>query len=201
MEQWSYLQPMNYPRQPENTKICPGCSTCLSNTAKRCAVCGYRFTAAEPETGKNETGLGKVQRRMRITLSLPALLGLILLLLAINTLLILGFQKRERTKVLVDAAQATSTYIATSFVTLTPSPTMSFTPAPPSETPLVDIEYTVVSGDSCLSIAKRFDIYLDSLVRKNDIDCALLNIGTVLKIPRPTAEPESTSTAVETVAP
>jgi hypothetical protein len=192
---------MNYPRQPENTKICPGCSTCLSITAKRCAVCGHRFTAAEPETGKNEPGLGKPQRRMLITLSLPVLLGLILLLLAINTLVILGLQKRERTKVLVDAAQATSTYIATSFVTLTPSPTVSLTPAPPSETPLVDIEYTVVSGDSCLSIAKRFDIYLDSLVRKNDIDCALLNIGTVLKIPRPTAMPEATSTAVETVAP
>jgi LysM repeat protein len=186
---------MIYPHQPENIKVCPGCGTSLIDTAKRCAVCGYSFTASAPETLKDEPGPRRRQGFMPVTISLPVLLGLIMLLLAMNTLVILGLQKRDQTKALVNAAQSTATFIATTFVSPTPSPTLTRTPAPPTETPVVDIEYVVVSGDSCLSIAKHFNLYLNSILLKNDLDCSVLKIGTVLKIPHPTATPEATSTS------
>lgn len=185
---------MTYLRQPENIKTCPECGTNLINTARRCAVCGYRFddSSLNPVEKKKDP---KGQRLLfPVTITLPFLLGAILLVLAVNSLIILGFQKRDQTETLAAAAQATSTYIATTYMSPTPTPTPTYTPGPPSATPVVEIEYTVVEGDSCLSIASRFNLYLDSLLRKNDIDCAALKIGTVLIIPQTTATPELTNT-------
>jgi len=191
---------MNYLHRCENIKVCPGCGTNLINTAKHCAACGYSFTDVDIQPLKDE-GRTHGRRQMQVTLNLPVLLGLLILLLAINALVILGFQNRDRTKVLIAAGQATGTYIATTYVSPTPSSTMTSTPGPPTATPVVYIEYVVVSGDSCLSIADHFNIYLDSLLAKNEIDCAQLNIGTVLRILPPTPTPESTSTAAGTLAP
>lgn len=192
---------MTYSDPPENIKACPECGTYLISTAKRCAVCGHRFTAGDAGSEKNEGGAYRPRNRLSVTINLPILLGLILLLVALNGLVILGLQKRGQTKILLAAAQGTATYIATTYVSPTPQPTATFTKAPPSSTPVVDITYTVASGDSCLSIAKRFNIYLDSLLVKNNIDCSVLQIGTVLKIPHPTETPESAGTPVVTVTP
>jgi LysM repeat protein/rubredoxin len=180
--------------QPENIKECPECGTNLIANAKHCAVCGYIFMDAEPGPLKNET----IQRRpMVVMVNLPVILGMIFLLVAVNLVVIFGLQKRDQTKIRVASDQATSTYIATTFVSPTPLPTDTYTPAPPTITPVVYIEYVVVSGDSCISIAERFNIFVDSLLAKNDIDCATLNIGTVLRIPPPAPTPASevTSTA------
>jgi hypothetical protein len=192
---------MKYPHQPENIKACPECGTNLINTARRCAVCGYRFEDASLAPAKRKGSAKGPRLLFPITITLPFLLGLLLLLVAVNSLVILGFQKRDQTEIMLAAAQATSTYIATTYVSPTPSPTLTFTPAPPTETPIVDIEYTVVEGDSCLSICTRFNLYLDSLLRKNDIDCAALKIGTVLQIPQPTATPEPTKTKESAAVP
>lgn len=191
---------MTYPHKCENIKACPGCGTNLSVSARRCAVCGYAFEEVDLPTLKQEgrahelTGQPAL-RRLQITINLPILLGVIITLVSVNALVIFGLQKRDQTKELVAVQQITATYLATTYLSPTPSPTMTSTPGPPTSTPVVYIEYVVVSGDSCLSIADHFNIYLDSLLAKNEIDCAALNIGTVLKIPHPTPTPEVTGTA------
>lgn len=183
--------------QPENTKICPGCGTCLMNSARHCSVCGYVFLEVETEA----VAKPPPPKRLRVTLSVPGFVALLLTLLIMNTVLILGWQKRAETKTLVQAADATSTFVATTFVSPTPSPTVTRTVAPPTETVVPQIEYTVVSGNSCLSVAAQFQVSLGSLLNENEIDCDLLKIGTVLVIPRPTPTPEPTVTPVETTAP
>lgn len=149
-------------------------------------MCGYVFL--DSEMGKNKRAQGP--RSPRVSFTLPGLLVLIIALLIMNTVVILGWQKRTETKKHVESVYATSTYEATTYVSPTPTVTATRTPAPPTPTPVPKIEYTVVSGDSCLSIVTRFNISLDSLLRANEIDCGLLKIGTVLTIPRPTATPE-----------
>lgn len=194
-ERSNVYQPMTYPQQPKNIKVCPECGNSLINTALRCTVCGYRFANNYDTQVNEESRLRKPLRLAAVTMNLPVLLGLIILFLAGGALIYFGMQKREQMRTLVAAEEATATFIATTYVSPTPPPTATFTPLPPTETPEVDIEYTVASGDSCLSIAKRFNLYLDSILIKNDIDCGALQIGTVLKIPHPTATPEATSTA------
>jgi LysM repeat protein len=149
-------------------------------------MCGYVFLESEMVTVKRSSG----PRPLRLSFSLPGLLVLIIALLIINTVMILGWQKRTETKEQVESVQATYTYEATTYVTPTPTVTTTRPPAPPTPTVVPKIEYTVVSGDSCISISTRFDISLDSLLRANEIDCDLLKIGAVLVIPRPTATPE-----------
>lgn len=179
--------------QPEHIKACPGCGTSLIITARHCAVCGYQFIDAAVDLPVDGPYARKPRPKMLVTLNLPLLFGFILLLLAVNTVIILGFQKRGETKLLNDAADATSTYVATTYVSPTPAPTETRTPGPPTDTPVVYVEYTVASGDSCISIAERFNIYVDALLQKNDdLDCGLLNIGTVLRIPPPEPTPEPT---------
>ena len=177
-------------RQPENTKICPGCGTCLIDTARHCSVCGYLFLEPELQAPKPPRG----PQRLRVTLSVPGFFILIAALLVMNTVVILGWQKREETKTTVQAVNATSTYVATTYVTPTPTSTATRTLAPPTPTTVPKVEYTVVSGDSCISIANRHQVSVDDLVRLNKIDCALLSIGTVLEIPKPTATPEPIET-------
>ena len=203
---WDCLEPMTYPHHPENIKVCPQCGTNLISTARRCAVCGYHFTEIDPSAGQTPLGESPARapapRRLGVvTLNLPLLLGLIILVISLNALVVLGLQKRGQTKALVAAGEETATYIATTYVSPTPSPTETHTPAPPTRTPVVDIVYTVASGDSCLSIVTRYHINLGSLLLKNDIDCSLLKIGTVLKIPHPTPTPEPMDTTAVTTTP
>jgi hypothetical protein len=182
---------MIFLNRPKNVKVCPGCGTCLINTVKHCSVCGHTFSAAGPELH------GPIQ----ITLSLPAFIGLILFLFVINTLVILGLQKREQNQTLVLPDETTATFSVTSTISPTPSPISTRTPAPPTETPVVDITYVVREGDSCLSIADQFNIYLDRLLAMNDIDCSLLNVGTILIIPPALVTLEPTITAIGATPP
>jgi LysM repeat protein len=191
---------MNHSQHHDNIKACPVCGTNLIITAKHCAVCNYRFTEDETKTAR-ESGPKPRRPPGLILVNLPVLLGLLIMTGAITALVILGMQKRDQTRDQDTALQATSTYLATTYLSPTPTSTLTSTPGPPTSTPIVYIEYEVVSGDSCLSIIQRFNIDLGTLLSKNEIDCALLNIGTKLKIPQPTAMPEVTGTAEETPAP
>ena len=186
---------MTNPHPSENIKVCPQCGTNLSRTARRCAVCGYSFPDTGDQAGQAPGEPLRLRRSAPPVASLAIVIGLAVLLVFMVALVILGMQKREQTQAQVAADRATATYIATTYISPTPSPTLTFTPAPPTRTPVVDIEYTVVSGDSCLSIVKQFNIDLNSLLMKNDIDCSLLKIGAVLKIPHPTETPEPVYTA------
>jgi hypothetical protein len=191
---------MTYSQHRENIKVCPECGTNLISTARHCAVCNYRFAEVAPLPAKGSSV--KPQRpQMLISINLPALLGLILVLMAIPALVFFGLQKREKTHDLDSAAQATATYIATTYRSPTPTPTLTFTPGPPTPTTEVYLDYQVAPGDSCLSIAKRYNLYLDSLLAKNDIDCSLLSVGTMLRIPKPTPTAELTGTEEVTPAP
>jgi LysM repeat protein len=176
---------------PDHTKLCPGCGTCLMNSARHCSVCGYVFLDVVDEPVHRPPP----SNPLRVTVSVPGLVALILILLIMNTVFILGWQKRAETKVLVHSINATATFEATTFVSPTPLPTETRTPPPPTITVEPEIMYTVVSGDSCLSITARFNVTLDALARENDdLNCDLLNIGTVLTIPRPLATQEPTVT-------
>jgi len=199
---------MIYPRQPTNTKVCPGCSTRLINTATRCLVCGYIYpeeeagaahkSAAQPQAAFRLQQTLEPQRprkTLQVTVSLPLLGLVILLLLGLNTAAILGWQQREVTKTQVAGSNATSTFIATTYVSPTPTVTVTFTVAPPTFTVEPIIEYSAVEGDSCLAIATRFKVSLDDLLAANrEIDCGLLSIGTVFIIPRAPAVPEPAGT-------
>ncbi len=193
---------MTYPPQSANIKVCPECGTNLIATAKHCAACGYRFTPdAGPKPVKGARGPQEPRRLIPDLISLPFLFGLLILLLAVGGLLMYSLKAVDQRKTLFAAEQGTATYIATTYISPTPAPTATFTPAVPTETPVVDIEYEVVSGNSCLSISRRFNLYIDSLLRKNDIDCANLQIGTVLSIPQPTPTPEPIGTPGGVAAP
>ncbi len=199
---------MIYPRQPANTKVCPGCNTRLIDTARRCLVCGYVYPDDEME-GRKEPPVISAHERLeprpprrsvQVTLSLPFLFFVIAALLMVNTVAILGWQKRAVTSTRVAGENATSTYVATTYLSPTPTITPTLTPPPPTFTIEPVITYTVASGDSCLSVAYRFKVSLNDLLRENNkVDCGLLSIGTVLTIPKPTATPtpEPSGTATQ----
>ncbi|HLF02943.1 MAG TPA: LysM peptidoglycan-binding domain-containing protein [Anaerolineales bacterium] len=65
----------------------------------------------------------------------------------------------------------------------TPTPRPTRTPAPTSK----PSTYQIISGDTCTSIAVRFDISLESLIIANNLDseCRIF-AGDSLKIPAPT---------------
>jgi LysM repeat protein len=92
-------------------------------------------------------------------------------------------------------ASPTATASQTPTITVTPSPVSTWTLEPP-------IEYTVVQDDLCSSIAYNFHVSVDSIIQLNGINCDMLSVGTVLKIPRPTptASPAPTNTLNPTEA-
>ena len=123
-----------------------------------------------------------------ITLSLPAALGVIALLLAIGALLVYLALSRRAAPVAEVTLTPTITQTLTATTTPTPvTPTSTFTPEP-SPTPLV---YTVVLGDTCGSIAYAFGVSIQSIVLLNNLpaDCSTLFENQKLLIPHPTPTP------------
>jgi LysM domain len=174
-----------YPRSADTTKICPQCGTRLIFNARRCSVCGNTFGIEESAAHGQAAG----PRPFQVTFSLPGLLLFVAALLIADSLVLLSMQKRLEKKTLVAASNITATYIATAEPTLTITATSTRTAVPPSETPLPDIEYTTVSGDSCLSIVTRFKVDLARLIIQNNLNCDLLPMGKVITIPRPSPTP------------
>jgi LysM repeat protein len=179
---------------PENTskptKLCPTCGTRLSEDATRCLVCGTDLAAPGKPAKSSKAVQGS--RLPQITFSLPTILGLFLLFLAIGAGLV--YFATQRTETVVEPTPSpTVTFTAT--ITLTPTPTIPVPTETPFPTP-TPISYKVASGDSCSTIAFRFGVSIQSIVLLNELPaaCDTLFIGQDLKIPQPTP----TATALPT---
>ena len=165
--------------------ICRICGSKLGPSATRCVVCG---TTIGTEGDQRFSG------GSQITLSLPLAIGL----LAIFTFLAAGLTfaaTRLVGSTPSDDQESTPTNTPTETATLQASPTDTLVPPP---TPLPTLEYTVVANDTCIAIAVRYDVSIQSILQANPgltADC-ILSVGQKINLPQPTptASPEPTST-------
>ncbi|MEW6286203.1 MAG: LysM peptidoglycan-binding domain-containing protein [Chloroflexota bacterium] len=178
----------------QKTKVCPTCGTRLSDNATRCLVCGTELTAkAETKSKKAEI---RASRMPEITLSLPAALGALVILLLIGAAGVYFALSSGIAGASITTPTAAGTPTATP--TITPTPTETLPPTPiPTETPLPPFDYTVRSGDTCGGIAVAFGVSVQSIVVLNNLPAAcIINAGQVLKIPYPTPTPAPPPTAI-----
>jgi LysM repeat protein/ribosomal protein L40E len=184
------------PSSQQKTKVCPTCGTRLSENATRCLVCGTELTAkAATKSKKVETGM-QASRMPEITLSLPAALGALVLILVIGAAVVyFGLSAGLGGSQLITptvAGSPTATATATSIPTETPIPTLI-----PTETPLPPVEYKVRSGDTCGGIAVAFGVSVQSIVVLNSLPAScIIGEGQILKIPYPTATPAPPPTEI-----
>ncbi len=177
-----------------STKICPTCGTRLAENATRCLVCG---TELGPAVESRKPAATQAARMPEVTLSLPAALGLLALLLIIGAVLVLVALKLTGGS--LPAAQSsgpTATTTLTPTVTFTPTVAATNTPVP-TATIQPPFEYTVGSGDTCLGIAAQFGVSVNSLLITNNLSTScILSVGQIIKVPYPTPTPlpEATST-------
>lgn len=177
-------------------KTCPTCGTRLSENATRCLVCGRSFTTTTKKAYTNPVESPKLPE---FKISLPAAIGLIVLVLGLGAALIfIILQTTGR----VTTPTETPTVTTTPTLTLTPSPTLAPTQGP-TETPLPPQEYIVKDGDFCSSIAAAYKVSIQSIAELNNLpqDCGTLYTNQKLLIPRPTptvtAMPTATLSAAE----
>ena len=184
---------------PESTsstpKTCPTCGTRLSENATRCLVCGRTF-ATSPK--KQETSPVQAPKLPELKVSLPAAIGLIVLILGLGAALIfVVLQSTGR----VTTPTETPTQTITPTITLTPTATLEPTLAP-TATPQPPREYIIKEGDLCSSIALTYGISIQSIADLNNLppDCGTLYPGTKLLIPYPTPTPTALPTATLSAA-
>ena len=171
---------------PPKTKICPTCGTRLNDNATRCLVCGRTFSAASAPEAKSGTPAVKSPRLPELTITLPIALVLILLFIAIGAGAVYGILQGTG-KVVEPTATPTPSLTPTVTHTATITPTNTIQP---SATPLPDIEYTVQTNDTCLSIALTFDVTVNSIILKNNLSTeCILTVGSKLLVPQPTPTP------------
>lgn len=122
-----------------------------------------------------------------VTLSLPAALGLLAIFLVVGALA-LFFTLKSIGKI----PDLTPVPTVTETVTVTPTPTDTQIPTEtPTLTPEPPIEYTVRSGDSCISIASLYGSSVPAIVSMNSLNsnCTDLQVGQRILVPRPTPTP------------
>jgi LysM repeat protein len=177
---------MSPDKQSKQTKLCPTCGTRVQEDAARCLVCGADLSI--PEQPERSEKAVQARRMPAITLSLPAVLGLIILLLLIGATAVFFAMNQNTRQPTTVAATETLT------PTLTLTPTVTFTPLPPTSTstPLpspTPITYVVKLGDNCGGIAIAFGVSIQSIVTENPLlaaDCRNIFEGQILQIPHPT---------------
>ncbi|MFO8037666.1 MAG: LysM peptidoglycan-binding domain-containing protein [Anaerolineales bacterium] len=172
----------------EKKKLCPTCGSRVKEDAERCPVCGSSLTRSR----ESQTVQGS--RMPELTLGLPIAILLVIFFLGVGAGIVYFAMQQIGQDVEVTATP-TSTLTTTPSLTPTPeNPTLTPTPQP-SPTPLT---YTVSQGDSCLTIAARYEVSIKSIVQLNDIPaaCDTLYVGQKLLIPHPTptATPFPTAT-------
>ncbi len=178
---------------PKNTKLCPTCGTRVGEDATRCLVCGSELSNNSDISQVSDKAV-RGSRMPRVTLSLPVAIILLALFLAIGAGLV--YVALQETDQIAPPPTVTPTVTHTVTPTMTPTsapPTLTATPQP-SPTPL---SYSVASGDTCLAIAARFEVSVQSIVLLNNLPaaCNTLVQGQTLLIPHPTPTPTPLATA------
>ncbi len=180
-----------------STKVCPTCGTRVSETATRCQVCGRALTsAARPKSGSDQSVSGP--RMPSVTLSLPVLVGLLIVLVGAGGGGVYFFTRPTRVPtggavVPTATATITPTITITFTATSTSLPTSTVTPIPPKE-------YTVKEGDYCSTIAYAFNVPINVIIQANtnliNSDCTNLAPGMklLIPVPTPTSPPLPTAT-------
>lgn len=175
------------PSSPK-TKVCPTCGTRLSENATRCLVCGTELgTRPEPKVAKKVEKSVQASRMPEITLSLPAALGILAVVLVIAGAAVFFTVRASNptafdvTEVVLPTDTPTPSATATQIFTATSIPTV--TEIPPHA-------YTVGPGETCSLIAFNFGISIQSIIITNNLPSTCpISEGQVLQIPYPTATP------------
>ncbi|MGB8982894.1 MAG: LysM peptidoglycan-binding domain-containing protein [Anaerolineales bacterium] len=180
----------------QKSQICPTCGTRLSESATRCLVCGTELTAkAATKSKKAEKGI-QASRMPEITLSLPAALGALALILLIGAAVVYFSLRSGIAGPTITEPTVEGTATSTATATLIPTETLPPT-ALPTETPLPPLDYSVKAGDTCGGLAVFFGVSVQSIVVQNNLPAScIISVGQPLKIPYPTATPAPPPTAV-----
>jgi len=179
----------------QKTKVCPTCGTRLSENATRCLVCGTALTVkAETKSKKAETGV-QASRMPEVTLSLPAAVGALVIILLIGAAVVyFSLQAGIGGKLEEPTAEVTPTETATITPTGTEVPTSTLIP---TETPLPPFDYVVRAGDTCGIIAANFGVSVQSIIITNQLSSqCFVGEGQPLKIPYPTSTPKPPPTEI-----
>jgi LysM repeat protein len=159
-------------------------------------VCGTELTAKAATKSKKAEGRMQASRMPELTLSLPAALGALALILLIGASSVYfslraGIAGRTITEPTAEgSATPTVTITWTATETLLPTDIPTLTPQPP-------FDYTVKSGDTCGGIAAAFTVSVQSIVVLNNLPAScIISVGQTLKIPYPTPTPAPPPTAV-----
>jgi LysM repeat protein len=180
----------------EAPRVCPTCGTRVGAAATKCLVCGADLSAGS--AGPRASRFPAVGRSISVpNLNLsPVLLIAIIAVLAVCGIgLVVVASGILPIPGLFSRGTATPTGTPTLPPTLTPTATATETPAP-TPTPLPPVPYTVVGGDTCISIAVRFKVSVQSIIDLNKLtpNC-ILSVGAALQVPQPTVTPTPLPTA------
>jgi LysM repeat protein len=133
----------------------------------------------------------------QLTLSLPAALGALALILLIGAASVY-FTLRAGIGGGPKLVEPTQAGTPTETPTITPTGTQTLAPtALPTETPLPPIDYTVKTGDTCGGLAVFFSVSVQSIVVENKLPAScIISVGQQLKIPYPTPTPKPPPTDI-----
>lgn len=175
-----------------NTKICPTCGTRLADNATRCLVCG---TELQQAAEAKKPAAVQASRMPEVTLSLPAVLGLLAFFLIVGAALVFIIMRFLGGSTAASPKEGTATpsptITETVVFTETPIPTIA-----PTATVQPPFDYTIAAGDTCTTIALSFDISVQSIIISNNLPVScILSVGQTIKIPYPTPTPLPAATA------
>jgi len=177
-------------------RLCPTCGTRVGAAATKCLVCGADLTgvSATASTGTTQpmprAGAGSPLNRRPVSIAtVGAITGVIILVLAGLAWSYFAFDiGPDPFNPPTDTPTPTPTTPPTS--TFTPTPTETLVP---TITPLPPTDYTIRSGDSCISIAFNANVSVASIIAANagavNADCTNLVPGNIIKVPQPTVTP------------
>ncbi len=172
-------------------KVCPTCGTRLSENATRCLVCGRNFTTTTKSATPNPVQGPKLPE---LKLSLPAALGLVVLVLGLGASLIYVILKSTNQ---ITEPTVTPTVTLTPTSTNTPAPTQEPTAAP-TPTNMPPFSYVVKAEDTCSLLAAIHGVSANSIIALNNLDAECLTLvegqTILIPIPTPTASPQPTAT-------
>ncbi|MBN1890801.1 MAG: LysM peptidoglycan-binding domain-containing protein [Thermoflexales bacterium] len=164
-------------------RVCPSCGGKVSSRAKTCTLCGIDLEISlapvveeEPQVPvKPPVSLKNIVIQFVLTvLGLGLLAGIVLGFMTI----VQGASQRAPT--------VTPTLSPTPLLlpTFTPTGTPTATPTPdPRATPLPPIEHKVQAGDTLSVLAREYDTTVELIIKFNNLDSDIIQVGQVLLMP------------------